>query len=205
MFRLRILVLWVAKTPQRKKQWQLVYRANGLSEKFIEYNVDTRWSSTYRILQDAIKAKPQIEHWIELQSLFPPFKAGDRHFIQQVANVLEKFEEFTLTISQRSPQITLAVPIYYELHDLLDDAMNRTGDFVDLSTEFTVAVSAGMNEYKKYYDFMDAQDAYYTALTLDPQFKTLLIEKEMDKESANTVVESLKNQLGEQYPWQQTV
>ncbi|RKF82701.1 hypothetical protein GcM3_022032 [Golovinomyces cichoracearum] len=27
----------------------------------------------------------------------------------------------------------------------------------------------------------------------------------MDEVSANTVVESLKNQLGEQYPWQQTV
>ncbi|RKF73594.1 putative AC transposase, partial [Golovinomyces cichoracearum] len=86
MSRLRILALW----------------------KFIVYDVDTRWNSTYRMLQDAIKARPQIEHWIDLQSLFPPFKASDWHFMQQVSNFLEKFEEFTLTTSQRSPQITLA-------------------------------------------------------------------------------------------------
>lgn len=41
----------------------------------------------------------------------------------------------------------------------------------------TSAISAGMKKYKKYYELMDAQDAYYTALVLDPRFKTLLLDK----------------------------
>ncbi|ODQ71860.1 hypothetical protein LIPSTDRAFT_338167 [Lipomyces starkeyi NRRL Y-11557] len=70
--RLRIMALWIARTPQRKQQWKIICKANGLKEKFIEYDVDTRWNSTHRMLRDALEAKQQIRKWIDHQHYLPP-------------------------------------------------------------------------------------------------------------------------------------
>ncbi|KAK9371700.1 uncharacterized protein V1513DRAFT_428282, partial [Lipomyces chichibuensis] len=42
-----------------------------------------------------------------------------------IHTVLSKFNEFTLFVSEKRPQISLTVAIYYELHDLLKDASER--------------------------------------------------------------------------------
>jgi len=59
--RLRILVLWIARTPQRRQQWKVTCQTHGLDDKFIEYDVQNRWNSTYRMLKDALQAKTQIK------------------------------------------------------------------------------------------------------------------------------------------------
>lgn len=45
-----------------------------------------------------------------------------------------------------------------------------------------------MKKYKKYYELMDAQDAYYIALILDPRFRTLLLEKELGEVTAAKII-----------------
>ncbi|KAK9427210.1 hypothetical protein V1505DRAFT_317976, partial [Lipomyces doorenjongii] len=133
--RLRIRALWIARNPQRKQQWKLICQTNRLKDKFIEYDVDTHWNSTHRMLRDALTAKQQIKKWIENQTYLPPFTAEDWDRLQQIEGVLAKFEEFTLTVSKRQPQISLAIPIYYELHDVLLDATSREGEFSGLDSE----------------------------------------------------------------------
>lgn len=172
------MALWILRTPQRRQQWKVTCQANGLNDKLIEYDVETRWNSTYRMVQGALQAKTQIRKWIEHQNQFPPFSANDWLQLQQLEMILSKFDEFTQLVSRRQSQISLAIPIYYELNDMLEDAASAQGDFSGLSSDITSAISAGMKKYKKYYELMDAQDAYYIALVLDPRFKTLLLEKE---------------------------
>ncbi|KAJ6037739.1 hypothetical protein N7444_008484 [Penicillium canescens] len=58
--RIRIMTLWILRTPQRRQQWKVTCQANGLNDKFIEYDVETRWNSTYRMVQGALQAKAQI-------------------------------------------------------------------------------------------------------------------------------------------------
>lgn len=103
-------------------------------------------------------------------------------------------------VSRRKSQISLAIPIYYELNDMLEDAASAQGDFSGLSSDITSAISAGMKKYKKYYELMDAQDAYYIALVLDPRFKTLLLDKELGQVTAPKIIRSIKDTLHEQYP-----
>ncbi|CAI7662098.1 unnamed protein product [Penicillium palitans] len=141
------------------------------------------------MLQDAVNAKPQIKKWIEHQTYFPPFTVEDWDRLQQIEGFLARFEEFTLTVSKREPQIILAIPIYYELHDLLHDAASREGKFSTLHPEIS-----------KYYNLMDGQDAYYVALVLDPRFKTLLLDRGLGKVRAPSVVTHIKELLHEQYP-----
>jgi hypothetical protein len=198
--RLRIMALWIARTPQRKQQWKFLCQSNKLKDKFIEYDVDTRWNSTHRMLRDALAAKQQIRKWINHQTYLPPFTADDWVRLQQIETVLSKFEEFTLTVSKRQPQISLAIPIYYELQDMLHDAIAMEGEFSGFDPDIASAVLAGMDKYKKYYDFMDAQDAYYVALVLDPRFKALLLEKELGETTALGILSTIKESLHDQYP-----
>jgi hypothetical protein len=198
--RLRIMALWISRTPQRRQQWKVICQSNGLKDKFIEYDVETRWNSTYRMIQDALQAKAQIKKWIEHQNQFLPFTPDDWLQLQQIEMILSKFDEFTHLVSRRQSQISLAIPIYYELHDMLEDAASAQGDFLGLSSDIALAVSAGTKKYKKYYELMDEQDAYYIALILDPRFKTLLLEKELGQVTAPKVIRTVKEALHEQYP-----
>jgi hypothetical protein len=61
------------------------------------------------------------------------------------------------------PQISFAIPIYYDLHDLLNEASDWTGEFANLDQDIVYAVSTSLGKYQKYYDFMDGVNAYYIA------------------------------------------
>jgi CelD/BcsL family acetyltransferase involved in cellulose biosynthesis len=53
--KLRVLALWIQRSPQRRQAWNNNCKHMDLSDKFIEYDVDTRWNSTFRMLGDALK------------------------------------------------------------------------------------------------------------------------------------------------------
>jgi hypothetical protein len=116
--------------------------------------------------------------------------------------VLLKFNDFTLFVSKKRPQISLAVPIYYALHDLLDNAAERKGEFVGLDHDIALAVQEGIKKYDKYYTFMDASDVYYTALVLDPRVKgeMLIQELQADGNSGSLILQDLRSTLHQQYP-----
>ncbi|KAK9371707.1 uncharacterized protein V1513DRAFT_434415 [Lipomyces chichibuensis] len=130
---------------------------NRLKDKFIEYCVESRWNSTHRMLRDAFEANKKR---IENQTHLPPFTTEDWKYLQQIEAFLAKFEEFTLVVSQRQPQIRLTLPIYYEVHDILDDAAAGENEFSCLHSEIAAAASAGLKKFQKYYDLMDGQDSY---------------------------------------------
>lgn len=125
--KLRVLAPWV----QRRQRWKEGCRINNMYDKYIQYDVDTRWNSTYRMIQ---------EDWSRLK---------------QLKTLLSKFDDFTSEISKNAPQISMALPIYYELHELLHDASDRCGQFSELDLDLVAAVKQGLKKYKKYYTFMD--------------------------------------------------
>ncbi|KAN0079116.1 Ribonuclease H-like domain containing protein, partial [Elaphomyces granulatus] len=156
--RLRVLALWISGTPGRKSQWRNICRDHNLPSTLIPYDVDTRWNSTYLMVEAGIKAKRQIPRWISSQSEMPQFTDQDWGFLGQVAKALGRFYEHTLYISQSAPQISYAVPIYYDLHDLMHDAASREGEFENLHEDISGAVNSALDRYSKYYDYMDGQD-----------------------------------------------
>jgi hypothetical protein len=199
--RLRILALWIHRSPQQRQKWNEVCKIINLSNKYIEYDVDTRWNSTFRMLDDSLKARYQVDKFLQLQTDFPRFTTGDWSRLSQIHNILSKFNEFTLFVSEKKPQISLAVPIYYELHDLLDEASERKERFINLDEDISLAVKEGMKKYKKYYTFMDASDTYYTALILDPRVKgDLLLEELEDEATGREILQALRDNLHRDYP-----
>ena len=51
--RVRILALYVSASSARKKEWRDLCQIKGMNSKLIQYDVDTRWNSAYRMLDDA--------------------------------------------------------------------------------------------------------------------------------------------------------
>ena len=199
--RLRVLALWIHRSPHQRQRWNEVCKITNLPGKYIEYDVDTRWNSTFRMLDDGLKARFQIEKFLQLQTDFPHFTMKDWSRLSQIHDVLSKFNELTLFVSERKPQISLAVPIYYELHDLIAEASERKDRFQDLDEDISLAVKEGMKKYKKYYTFMDTSDTYYTALILDPRVKgDLLLEELEDETTGKEILQTLRDNLHRNYP-----
>jgi hypothetical protein len=200
--KLRILALWIHRSPQRRQKWKDICKIENLPDKYIEYDVDTRWNSTYRMLDSGLTAQRQIDKFLTFQSELPPFSTADWTRLAQIRKILSKFNDFTLFVSEKKPHISLTVPIYYALHDLLDNASERKGDFVDLDQDIALAVEEGIKKYDKYYTLMDASDVYYTALTLDPRVKGEVIVRELqgDNDSGNLVLEEIRCSLHQKYP-----
>ncbi len=118
--KIRVLPLYVARSPQRRQQWKNICVANGLEPKFIPYDVETRWNSTYRMLQAGINATKQINLFLDISKVFPPFNLEEWRLISEICTVLARFDE---------QQISLSLPIYYELGDMFVDASCHRNSF----------------------------------------------------------------------------
>jgi hypothetical protein len=99
------------------------------------------------MLNNAIHARDQVNKFLKLQTDFPQFTYEDWQRLTQIHNILSKFNEFMLFISERKPQISLTVLIYYKLHGLLDEASEQKGRFINLPIDITLAVKEGMKKY----------------------------------------------------------
>lgn len=198
--RLRVLALWINRSPQRRQKWKEICRLNNLPDKSVAYDVTTRWNSTFRMIDDGLKSRQQVNKFLSLQEELPPFTPQDWSRLEQIHTVLHRFNELTLFISKRNPQISLAVPIYYELHKLLDDMMEGNGEFARLDRDIIAAVKEGMKKYEKYYSIMDDCDTYYTALVLDPRVKGEMVLRELQDGNAGTMIlETIRTNLHQVY------
>lgn len=199
--KLRILALWIQRSPQRRQKWKDLCKLQNLPDKYIEYDVDTRWNSTYRMIKDGLSAKRQVNEFLNLQREFPGFTRGDWLRLEQLEMVLSKFDDFTSEISRNAPQISMALPMYYELHELLHDASDQCGQFSELDRDIVAAIKKGLQKYEKYYTFMDESDAYYVATVLDPRVKGDLILRELsDGDAGRGIVENIRLSLHKTYP-----
>ena len=119
------------------------------------------------MLDDGLKAKAQIDRFVSFQPELQSFTNDDWSRLSQIHQILAKFNELTLFVSEQRPHISLTVPLYYELQDLLDEGSELQGAFKELDPDIASAMKEGLKKYKKYYTFMDESAFYYTALVLD--------------------------------------
>ncbi|EED21259.1 hypothetical protein TSTA_084900 [Talaromyces stipitatus ATCC 10500] len=78
----------------------------------------------------------------------------------QIHRTLTKFNELTLFVSKRKSQISLAIPVYYELHDLLCEGSESQWSFKELDPDIASALKEGLKKYMKYYTFMNESEIY---------------------------------------------
>ncbi|EED22779.1 hypothetical protein TSTA_062660 [Talaromyces stipitatus ATCC 10500] len=140
-----------------------------MDSKLIQYNVTTRWNSSYCILNDAWNAAPQIQEYLKMNHILPPFTDQDWNQLGQIQIVLAEFDRYTLELSTDIPQISQSLAIYYQLFNLLQEVQDREGKFKDFDADIANAAKSSMRKYDKYYTLMDDScDILYIIMLLDP-------------------------------------
>jgi hypothetical protein len=160
IMKIRLLTLWIARSPQRRQDWKEISPSKQVS-----YDVDTRWNSTYIMIQDALRLQTELGQFVrihpEVQAL--QLTDGDWSTLQQVAKILKPFWDHTNSVSKTCPTIVESLPIYWSLDDLLNDVQNAEGDFEDVSNEIRNAAERGIQKMNKFARKLDDNLLYYVA------------------------------------------
>ncbi|KAJ5240474.1 uncharacterized protein N7469_002065 [Penicillium citrinum] len=192
IMKIRLLTLWIARSPQRRQDWKEVSPGKQVS-----YDVDTRWNSTYVMIQDALRLQTELGQFIRIH---PEVQADDEwSTLQQVAKILKPFWDHTNSVSKARPTIVESLPIYWSLDDLLNDVRNAKGDFEDVNIEIRDAVERGIRKMNKFARKMD-DNLYYVASVLDPRIKSSLIVSQMSEQDSGLIVSQVRNFLKKEYP-----
>jgi len=199
IMKIRALALYIENSPQRKEKW-LKLVPKELPKKYIQYDVETRWNSTYHMIEDAFAFQSEIAQYTNENDLTEfILNTNDWVHLTNIKNVLEKFDKMTKFLSTHSPHMVNSLGIYYTLHDFLSDITERKHSFKNVTQDIVDAVQSGFEKYKKYYDLMDASDVYYVAATLDPRTKAVWLQKHLDKESYRLILDTVESKIKNEY------
>lgn len=185
IMKIRLLTLWIARSPRRRQDWKEVSPSKKVS-----YDVDTRWNSTYLMIQDALRLQTELGQFVRIHPEVQALQLIDDEWstLQQVAKILKPFWDHTNSVSKACPTIVESLPIYWSLDDLLNDVRNAEGDFEDVNIEIRDAVERGIRKMNKFARKMDDNLLYYVASVLDPRIKSSLIVSQMSEQDSGLIV-----------------
>lgn len=197
IMKIRLLTLWIARSPQRRQDWKEVSPGKQVS-----YDIDTRWNSTYVMIQDALRLQTELGQFVRIHPEVQALQLTDDEWstLQQVAKILKPFWDHTNSVSKTRPTIVESLPIYWSLDDLLNDVRNAAGDFEDVNTEIRNAVERGIRKMNKFARKMDDNLLYYVASVLDPRIKSSLIVSQMSDQDAGLIISQVREFLKKEYP-----
>ncbi|KAL0477066.1 hypothetical protein AKO1_006339 [Acrasis kona] len=195
IMKVRTVVLHIKDSPQRRERW-LGLCNNDQQKQFIDYDIHTRWNSTYLIIDSALRFSRELVQYTQSEELDDlTINQGDWMQLEQVRNVLKKLDQMTKFLSSSSPQIANSLAIYYQLSDLLDDISQRKKKYKNVPIPLAEAVKASIEKYQKYYSLMDRSLFYYIAATLDPRSRAIWIENYKQKSILDFIVKQIIEKL----------
>lgn len=174
---LRIIILWIHRSPQRIQEW---HTQRGVT-KLPNYDVDTRWNFTLQMIDDAFKVKPFLMRFCETHHELSQCKLynADWETLEKIQLILRPFKKFTEFVSRDQPSIQLVGAMFTDLGILLKKIIAKQGEFARLDRDLLAAVEEGEKVFKKYFDHLKDSDFYYLATVLDPRVKTEWIKQNL--------------------------
>lgn len=195
--KVRLLTLWIARSPQRRQDWKEVSPGKQVS-----CDVDTRWNSTYIMIQVALRLQTQLGQFVrihpEVQAL--QLTADEWSTLQQVAKILKPFWDHTNSLSKICSTTVESLLIYWSLDDLLDEGRNAEGDLEDVSIEIRDAVEGRIRKMNKFARKIDDNLFYYMASVLDQRIKPSLIVSQMSEQDSGFIFSQVRGFLKTEYP-----
>lgn len=115
--RLRILAIWISRSPESLEEWRQTCASMQLPDRRFQHDDERLASddetsddersddeasrnSTYEMLDVALQAKRQINRYLHLQSVLPPFTEEDWHRLSQIHRVSSVSETDSIRASK---------------------------------------------------------------------------------------------------------
>jgi len=115
------------------------------------------------------------------------------------------FYEKTLLVSQDSPTMTQATAIYWDLDDIMDDVIEKKGNYKLINEQIRQAVIAGRKVLDEYTRKMDTETLIpYAAAVLDPRVKTDFLKAHLGN-GAEAVIDNLRIHFEQISPPEETL
>jgi hypothetical protein len=192
---LRIVVLWINRSPQRIQEW---LSQQGVT-KMIPYDVDTRWNYTLVMLEAALQNRAALQAWVkdhpELQHL--KFDKERWKRLNQIRDLLKPFEQHTLHVSREEPTLHRIPNLYLKLDQILQSIIKKQGVYASYDPSLIEAARKGLEIFNKYYLAMKSNDMYWIACVLDPRIKTNWLKK--NHPDAQEILVRIKKFMKEAY------
>jgi hypothetical protein len=202
VMKVRSLALYVSGSPKRKQEW-LKLVPEDESKKFIQYEVDTRWNSTYHMIQDAIKLQGIIQTYTRQYKLHN-FKltTQDIDNLFELSTILSRFDYLTNLLSTPDGEagIINSLEVYYQLNDLLMDIKEKNRGMNENNSNLVCnAIEEAMTKYQKYYNIMEDCDAYYISAVLHPRFKAKWLNYHLTANDYQEIISFIKKSITDTY------
>jgi hypothetical protein len=145
--KIRLLVLWIARSPQRRQDWKVFSPTKQIS-----YDVDNRWNSTYNMVSDAIRLRREATQFTRAHSEVDTLKLVDTEWstLEQTKRVLKPFWEHINTVIRHCSTLVDSLPIYWNLDDLLDEVRMGKSDFEEVDADIRRAVERATRNMNKF-------------------------------------------------------
>jgi hypothetical protein len=155
---LRIVVLWLNRSPQRIQEW---LNQPGV-KKLILYDVDTRWNFTLVMLEAALENRAALQAWVKDHSELEHLKFTPERWnrLKQIRDLLKPFEEHTLYVSREEPTLHRLPNLYLKLDILLRSIVKKEGVYATYDSSLIEATRKGLDVFNHYYLQMKKNDMY---------------------------------------------
>jgi hypothetical protein len=194
--KLRLIVLWIDRSTQRIQEWN----ARSNVTKRVNYDVDTRWNSTLRMIDDAFDCRAALNDSCDQIEALKDLKLSIIEWSQLdlIRTILRPFFKFTEYCSREQPSIQMLARMYGEVGVLLRYIAQQKGEFARIDDGLVQAVEAGRGVFDKYYRYMLDSNIFFIATVLDPRIKTKWIQQNV--ENPDEVIERIRVFLKATYP-----
>jgi hypothetical protein len=167
-----LLVRKIRKSPQQITKFRKICTDMELEPRVPIVDVATRWNSTFRMLELALKYR-EAYTLIAIRNKWLAETLSDEDWvdIESLIRILGPFDSWTLQCSASTqPTITEAL-IRYEF---ADDHLSESS-FAHAHTQLSVGIDAARNKLQDYYDGTTAVENI--AVVLDPRYKAKFMAK----------------------------
>ena len=146
-------------------------------------DVETRWNSTYDMIESVLASKEAISQVLIGDRMYRHLilTAEEITFLEEMKDILKPWKELTVRLSsEKEATISLITPI---LHRLLTKELQPKEMDSDLGIQVKVAMREDLG--KRYKD-VDVKGFLHLASLLDPRFKSLPFLSSEEREAAQT-------------------
>jgi hypothetical protein len=194
--KLRIIILWIHRSAQRVQEW----RQRDDIKKLPNYDVDTRWNFTLKMIDDLFDCRGAINDSCKDIEALRDMKLVNEEWdsLDKIRSVLRLFKKFTDYVSREQPSIQMLARMYNEVGLTLHQIVKKEGHFAYIDDGLVSAVKKGIETFNKYYGLIEEHDLYYIATVLDPRIKTKWIEENV--QNPTEVINRIRTFLKATYP-----